>query len=103
MGRLKKMQDKVEHILETYPNTRDNDRMLIGAIYAIYYDVDINNETFASVLANEMLPNFETIRRCRQKAQEENITLRGHRDKERIARQEEFIEYALSDRSGDRI
>lgn len=94
MGRLVKMQDKVEHILTQYPITRDDDRMLIGAIYALYYDVDIKHESFASVLANGKLPSFETIGRCRRKAQEENEELRGKRDKERIELQKEYIEYA---------
>ena len=93
MGRLKRMQDKVEYLLAQYPATRDDDRMLIGAVYALFYDVDLN-APFKQVLCNDKLPNFETIRRCRQKAQEENEALRGKRDKERIDRQKEYLEYA---------
>ena len=103
MGRLNKMQTKVEHILEEYPATRDSDRMLIGAVYAIYYGVDVRNEPFGKVLANDNLPSFETIGRCRRKAQEENEALRGKRDKDRIAMQEEYIEYAIQDTKENRI
>lgn len=93
MGRLTRMQDKVEYLLKTYPVTRDDDRKLIGAVYTVFYGVDVN-APFKEILLNDKLPNFETIRRCRQKAQEENEALRGKRDKERIERQKEFIEYA---------
>lgn len=93
MGRLKRMQDKVEYLLAQYPATRDDDRKLIGAVYTVFYGVDVN-APFKDILLNDKLPNFETIRRCRQKAQEENEALRGKRDKERIDRQKEYLEYA---------
>ena len=93
MTRLKRMQDKVEYLLAQYPATRDDDRKLIGAVYTVFYGVDVN-APFKDILLNDKLPNFETIRRCRQKAQEENEALRGKRDKERIDRQKEYLEYA---------
>ena len=93
MTRLKRMQDKVEYLLAQYPATRDDDRKLIGAVYTVFYGVDVN-APFKDILLNDKLPNFETIRRCRQKAQEENEALRGKRDKERIDRQKEYMEFA---------
>lgn len=90
------MQGKVEAMLTRYPICRDNDRLLIGAVYATYYNVDMN-EPFKEVLKNDKLPSFETIGRCRRKAQEQHEELRGKRDKERIERQKEFIEYAKQD------
>lgn len=93
MDRLKTMQKKVEWALERYPKTRDNDKMLVGVIYANFYNIDVN-EPFKEVLLNDKLPNFETIRRCRQKAQEQHPELRGKRDRERLERQKEFVEYA---------
>ena len=93
MTRLKRMQDKVEYLLAQYPATRDDDRKLIGAVYTVFYGVDVN-APFKDILLNGKLPNFETIRRCRQKAQEENEALRGKRDKERIDRQKEYLEFA---------
>lgn len=93
MTRLKRMQDKVEYLLAQYPATRDDDRKLIGAVYTVFYGVDVN-APFKDILLNDKLPNFETIRRCRQKAQEENEALRGKRDKERIDRQKEYLEFA---------
>ena len=98
MERLKTMQSKVEDILAQYPKARDNDKILVGGIYALYYDVDVHHETFADVIMREDLPNFETIRRCRQKAQADYPELRGKKDKERLDAQKSFVEYALSDR-----
>lgn len=102
MSRLKSMQDKVEWALSTYPQTRDNDNLLTCVIYTRFYGVDMMSP-FKDVMLYQKLPAFETIRRCRQKAQELNENLRGKRDKERIARQQEYIEYALQDTKGDRI
>ena len=98
MGRLKRMQDKVEYLLAQYPATRDDDRKLIGAVYTVFYGVDVN-APFKDILLNDKLPNFETIRRCRQKVQQENEDLRADDPVEevRIAKQEDFLEYARED------
>ena len=93
MGRLERMQDKVEWALGKYPQTRDNDRLLICVIYARFYGADLT-APFKATMLNDKLPNFETIRRCRQKAQADHEELRGKRDRERLDRQKEFIEYA---------
>lgn len=93
MGRLKTMQAKVEHLLKKYPVTRDDDKMLIGAVYGLYYDVDMDTP-FREILCNDKLPSFETIRRCRQKAQADHEELRGKRDKERLDLQEEYVAFA---------
>ena len=79
MDKLKTMQSRVEFCLETYPICRDDDNMLIGAIYSLFYDVDAKRTTFKEVLLRNDLPSFETIRRCRQKAQEQRPELRGTR------------------------
>lgn len=99
MERLKRMQDKVEWVLENFPVTRDDDRLVVGAVYAHFYKVDMNTP-FKDILLRRDLPNFETIRRCRQKAQEMHEELRGskQKEKERMKLQEEYIEYSFSDR-----
>lgn len=71
MEKLIKMQDKVEYCLAKYPATRADDKVLIGAIYKLFYEVDMY-KPFREVLLLEGLPSFETIRRCRQKAQAEH-------------------------------
>lgn len=96
MGRLKTLQSKVEEVLATYSVTRDNDNMLIGCIYALYYDVDMN-APFKEILLNDKLPGFESIRRCRQKAQADYPELRGRRNKERLEAQKDYVKYARGD------
>ena len=95
MEKLKTMQARVEFCLETYPICRDDDNMLIGAIYSIFYDVDVKRTTFKEILMRNDLPSFETIRRCRQKAQEQRPELRGTRyaQKKRKANEERVREY----------
>lgn len=97
MNRLLTMHDKVEYVLTEYPITRDDDRLTICAVYAVFYDADLNRP-FKDLMRDKNLPNFETIRRCRQKVQADNEALRGKRDKERLERQKEYVEYSLSDR-----
>lgn len=94
MGRLDTMQNKVEWALTKYPKTRDNDRLLICVIYEGFYNADISHRTFKDVALDEAIPNFETIRRCRQKAQAERPELRGKKDRERLDRQKEYVEFA---------
>ena len=94
MDRLKTMQSKVEWVLAKFPQTRDNDKLLVCVIYARFYKVNLH-DSFKTVMTNEYLPSTETIRRCRQKAQEQHPELRGKRDRERLERQKEFVEYAV--------
>lgn len=88
---------KVWYCLEKYPETRSSDRKLILYIYSEFYGV--YNQAFNRVIENTDLPSFESIRRCRQKVQEENEDLRAEKPVEdvRIAKQEEYIEYAKGD------
>lgn len=95
MDRLKSMQNKVEWVLTNHPQARDNDNLLINIIYKEFYNVNVSCRSFEDVTMYTKLPAFETIRRCRQKAQADHEELRGKRDKERLERQKEFVEYAL--------
>jgi len=72
MIELKTVADKVEHILERYPFTRDCDIDLIGVVYVKCYGIS-RDEPLKEVLnkiKNGYLPAFESIRRSRQKIQE---------------------------------
>ena len=79
MEKLKTMQQRIEFCLETYPMCRDDDNILIGTVLSIFYDVDVKTITLKETLLRTDLPSFETIRRCRQKAQEQRPELRGTR------------------------
>ena len=77
MNRLKTLQDKVEYCLKKYPICRNNDKILIGTIYKLFYNFDVSTCTAKELLLNDSLPGFETITRCRRKVQEENIELQS--------------------------
>lgn len=82
---LNKMKDRVIYLLEEYPELRDDDWMLIGAVYSEYYDIT-DGDSFLEVMFNHEvlgLPSFETIRRTRQKVQEERMDLESSRHKKR--------------------
>ena len=94
LEKMKTLTEKVHWMLTMYPDTRDDDRLLIYKIYKEYYH--ISHQTFLEVLRMEGLPSFESIRRCRQKIQEEDETLRGTKrtQERRIAAQETYIDYS---------
>ena len=93
----KTMHNKVMEVLMDTPRARSSDRLLISEIYKRYYG--ICNEPFHVVMSMSDLPSFETIRRCRQKIQEENEELRAVKPVEeaRINKQLDFIAYARGD------
>lgn len=95
--RLNNVTQMVWWLLENYPETRSSDRRLIELLYDEFYGVW--DMPFYEVIRNRQLPSFETIRRCRQKVQEEREDLRAVKEVEdvRIAKQEEYIEYARED------
>lgn len=84
----------VEKILKDYPGTREDDRELIKTLYGKYYGIDYY-QPWGSVIKNKNLPSFESIRRCRQKIQEKDESLRGSKKSEdaRLDMQEEYLEY----------
>ena len=75
------VKQRVKSILETNKNARDCDRLLISIIWeqdSVF--IEDKNE-FLDMLINGELTSPETIRRCRQRLQEENETLRGYKYK----------------------
>ena len=81
------VKQRVKSILEVNKEARDCDRLLISIIwsqdvYEMYNDVTIiNAQDFLFLLEDGELTSPETIRRCRQRLQEENETLRGYKYK----------------------
>lgn len=92
--RLRNITQMVWFVLDRYPETRGDDRELIKVLYDEFYSVW--SEPFYMVMNRHDLPSFESIRRCRQKIQEENEDLRAVKEVEdkRIAAQREYIAYA---------
>lgn len=95
MSRLKNLSKQVQKILEEYPNTRGDDRLLITTLYIRCYGVR-PNAGFGEVMKDYTLPPFESIRRSRQKIQETHEELRANYDVEQIRfdLQKEYIEFA---------
>ena len=93
-GSLKK---KIQTLLKRYVALRDSDSKLIANLWAQEYRQRLgrpltqDEEGIFRILANGTLPNAESIRRCRQKLQEENEDLRGFRYAERTTTLEERV------------
>lgn len=95
MARIKKLEEKVRTMLERYPVTRDDDRLLTLAVWVEFYGLDPYTPV-REVLRNRKLPSQESIGRARRKIQEVDESLRGtkYKEKVRMNAQQEFIEYA---------
>jgi len=83
-NQMREIKEMVKHLLVTYPHLRDDDFKLV----ATYLLFEIGGREKADkITATEFLKNyseakftnFESIRRVRQKLQEENPELRGER------------------------
>lgn len=89
---MKKVYTHVEHILAVYPETRDDDRLLILKFIELNTSLkSILGESKWEVLKTVFLwvPSFETIRRARQKIQASGKYI-GHKQSERQALGEEM-------------
>lgn len=85
MDTLSRMKEKVVYLLETYPKLRDDDFLLIGAVYSVFYGVG-HGDGFLEVMKKHedmKLPSFESIRRTRQKVQEERMDLCSSKAKQK--------------------
>lgn len=73
---LRTTKDKVESILENHPSTRDNDKFLWLAYMNKHHDlrktlgVD-SYDKLKKILLEKEVPLFESVRRVRQKLQQE--------------------------------
>lgn len=80
---MSQVKDRVKALLEKHPHLRDSDNKLIANIW----NQDLLNMkidpfqmvamSFLNLYSKQLLTNAETIRRVRQKIQEENPDLRG--------------------------
>jgi hypothetical protein len=77
------VKDRVKALLVKHPHLRDSDNKLIATIWKLdlilikHRMLDISAMEFLKLYADNQLTNAETIRRVRQKLQEENPDLRG--------------------------
>jgi len=96
---VNKLKNKVEHILELFPSTRNSDDALYAEVIT-QINPDVANLPFITVLNNRKrydLPNMESVSRARRKICETRPDLRGN-DTVEMARAElerDFRAWAL--------
>jgi hypothetical protein len=90
---LKKKKEQVELLLGLFPHLRDDDHELFAQVLYSKYTRRIHSGMSAFELIEEIrkknVPHFESIRRVRQKLQEEEPELRGQKYAERHKRKQE--------------
>ena len=80
----KVVKTMVEHILRSYPHTRDNDEKLVANVMHLYlnkYNIDTTEMSAFQLLqmyADSRLPQVDYITRVRRKLQETIPELRGN-------------------------
>ena len=96
MAKIKTIEAMVRDALVHDAKARDDDRILTLDVWVNCYKVN-PCEPIKEVMRDKHLPSQETIGRARRKIQEKEEKLRGTKQKEkiRLERQEEFINYAL--------
>ncbi len=80
INKIKNIKPKVLKLLQDYPFLRDSDMHLLSSVWTRQIEgsiLDISTIHFLEMLRNGKLSNPETIRRCRQKIQEQRPELRG--------------------------
>lgn len=79
--------EAITEMLTRFPITRDNDVILLAyLLWGPPHRLDLKTITAHELLrrmAEGELPHFETVRRTRQRIQQENPALRGTRTRER--------------------
>lgn len=83
----KRAKNRVRMMLEKYPEARNSDKELITRYYEYFFYQGL--ATFRQMV--EKMPNFESIRRSRQKIQQENPELRSDRQVEQARKKEEKL------------
>ena len=99
MSKINTIHNKVLNILETKPNTRADDYVLILEVLKEYIDPNMSLATLLLHHAELGIPSIETITRARRKLQEQYPHL-VDADAKLIRKEEEkeFREYAKGER-----
>lgn len=74
----KTLKEIVHDLLFEFPEMRESDRKLISGVYD-HLGIDIVNRSFLDVILDDKAQSFESIRRLRQKVQEECPSLKASR------------------------
>ena len=104
MARLNSLEDMVREVLKKDPKARDDDRILTLDVWCNVFKVNPWSP-ICEVMRNKDLPSQESLGRVRRKIQQTEEHLRGSKAKEqvRMDAQLDYIEYANSDTSQNRM
>lgn len=92
--KLNTYKSVIKELLTDYPQLRGNDRRLyIAVLWKMGFPLDVTIKDFFN---DDGFPNYESIRRCRQKTQEEYPELKPDKDiqEARARAEEEYLEFA---------
>ena len=84
------IKQTVIDLLTEYPHLRDNDERLQSSIWWKLSGKESDTVKFLKMYVDKKLPNAESIRRMRQKIQEERPELRGLTWEKRHKKQEKI-------------
>lgn len=90
-------KDIVAELLEEDPRTRDSDDILYLQIIRRNGLSGVSVDHFFQNRKSMGIPPFESVRRARQKVQEENPELCGKNKEQREEAQKAYYEFALTD------
>ena len=102
--KIKECKAIVQKVLEDIPETRGSDNILIVEVLR-FIDPSVIERPFKEVVPlchiNGRFPTFETIRRTRQKIQEQNPYLRpvDEIESKRAYQEQKFFDFAISRRN----
>lgn len=99
MAKIQKVQPLVYEALEDYPETRDDDFLLIYRVLKNFVTTDMNIETVLQYHVQLGIPSFASIIRIRRILQTKFPHLEGKKAKAvREAEEMEFRQYALNNK-----
>jgi hypothetical protein len=95
INQIASIKDNIKIFLSKYESMRDNDNELIAYYYYKIMqtngkDKDYSAMNFLGDYSKGMYPSAESIKRCRQKIQEQNTDLRGKNYKNRHELEQDF-------------
>lgn len=92
MSELNRVKQQVEYVLKNYPETRNDDKKLTAYVLKEFYNVSCIDD-----ICKPEIPSLESIRRCRQKLQEQGKYEATERVRKRRAElQEIYKEFAIT-------
>jgi hypothetical protein len=102
---LKTVKDKVGNLLEKYPELRDSDKLLwLAYLNAEHKMRNVIGEAayirLKAIVLDENTPTMESIRRIRQKYQEDGLYV-GEKRGDRLKEADKVKDWARSAKSGD--